>query len=139
MSALRRFPRHALLAPALSLALPAVAFAQCPTAEQVSKTIQDVFKRPGIEVLKVSPAPLKGLCEVQVGLQGKPNVLYTDAAGAYFVTGHMIDTKSGKDITEETLTALNTIPPEELKKIDALVAMTVGTKGPAVYFVTDPM
>ena len=139
MSARRRFPRHALLAPALSLALPAAAFAQCPTAEQVSKTIQEVFKRPGIEVMKISPAPLKGLCEVQVGFQGRPNVLYTDAAGGYFVTGHMIETKSGRDLTEETLTALNSIAPEDMKKIDALVAMTVGTKGPSVYFVTDPM
>src|SRR5512133_3767225 len=103
MPALPRLSRHALLAQALSLALPAAAFAQCPTAEQVGKTIQDVFKRPGIEVLKLTPAPLKGLCEVQVGFQGRPNVLYTDATGAYFVTGHLIDAKSGRDLTEETL------------------------------------
>jgi len=139
MPARRKFPRCALLAPALSLALPAAAFAQCPTADQVAKTIQEVFKRPGIEVTKIAPAPLKGLCEVQVGFQGRPNVLYIDAAGTYFVTGHLIETKSGRDLTEETLSALNSIPAEEMKKLEALVAMTVGTKGPAVYFVTDPM
>jgi hypothetical protein len=82
---------------------------------------------------------LKGLCEVQVSFQGRPNILYTDAAGAYFVTGHLIETKSGQDLTEVSLSALNTLSAEDMKKIDALVAMTVGTKGKTVYFVTDPM
>lgn len=131
-------PRRALLASALGLALPAVAFAQCPPAEQIAKTMLEVFKRP-IEVKQVAPAVLKGLCEVQVSLQGRPNILYTDATGAYFVTGHLIETKSGQDLTEESLSALNTLSPEDMKKIDGLVAMTVGTKGKTVYFVTDPM
>jgi thiol:disulfide interchange protein DsbC len=130
-------PRRALLASALGLALPASAFAQCPSADQVGKTIQEVFKRP-IEVKKVTPATLKGLCEVQVSFQGRPNVLYTDTSGAYFVTGHLIEAASGKDLTEETLSALNSLTPEDLKKIDSLVAMTVGAKGKPVYFVTDP-
>jgi len=132
------FPRRALLASALWLALPAAAFAQCPTADLVGKQLQEVFKRP-IEVKKVSPAPVKGLCEVQVSFQGRPNVLYTDATGAYFVTGHVIDAASGRDVTEETISALSSLPPEDMKKVDALVAMTLGTKGPAVYFVTDPL
>jgi len=131
-------PRRVLFASALWLALPAAAYAQCPTADLVGKQLQDVFKRP-IEVKKVSPAPVKGLCEVQVSFQGRPNVLYTDATGAYFVTGHVIEAASGRDVTEETISALSSLPPEDMKKVDALVAMTVGTKGPAVYFVTDPL
>ena len=132
------FPRHALLAAALGLALPATAFAQCPTADLVGKELQEVFKRP-IEVKKVSPAMLKNLCEVQVSFQGRANVLYTDATGAYFVTGHIIEAASGRDITEETIGALSSLSPEDLKKVDTLVALSVGTKGPAVYFVTDPL
>jgi thiol:disulfide interchange protein DsbC len=132
------FLRRALLASALGLALPAAAFAQCPTAELVGKQLQDVFKRP-IEVKKVSPAPVKGLCEVQVSFQGRANVLYTDTVGAHFVTGHIIEAASAKDLTEETIGALSSLSPEELKKVDALVALSVGTKGPAVYFVTDPL
>lgn len=131
--------RRALLALLPALALPAAAAAQCPTAEQVSASIQEVFKRPGIEVRKVSPAPAKGLCEVVVAFQGRPNILYTDATGGYFVTGHLLDARSGKDLTDETLSALNSLSPEEMKKVEALVALTVGTKGPVVYFVTDPM
>ena len=131
-------PRRALLAAALGLALPATAFAQCPTADLVGKELQEVFKRP-IEVKKVSPSAVKGLCEVQVSFQGRPNVLYTDATGAHFVTGHLVETASGKDLTEETLSALNSLSQEDLKKIDALVALTVGTKGKPVYFVTDPL
>jgi thiol:disulfide interchange protein DsbC len=129
--------RCLLVAPALALALPTAAFAQCPTAEAVGKTIQEVFKRP-IEVRKVSPSPMKGLCEIEVSFQGRPNILYSDATGAHFVTGHLIDTSDGRDLTEESLSALNKISPEDLKRLDALVAMTLGTKGKPVYFVTDP-
>lgn len=132
------FPRRALLASALGLALPAAAFAQCPTADQVGKRLQDVFKRP-IEVKKVSPAPVKGLCEVQVSFQGRANVLYADVTGAYFVTGHIIEAASARDLTEETLSALSSLSPEDMKKVDALVAISVGTKGPKVYFATDPL
>lgn len=128
----------ALLAPALALTLPTAAAAQCPSADQVGKSIQQVFKRP-IEVKKVAPAQLQGLCEVQVSFQGRPNVLYMDGAGAYFVTGHLIDAASGKDLTDEALSALNVLPAEDLKKLDALVAMTLGDRGKPVYFATDPM
>ena len=138
MSARNHIRRRALLASALGLALPAAAFAQCPTTDMVSKQIQDVFKRP-IEVKKVSAAAAKGLCEIQVSFQGKPSVLYTDVAGAYFVIGPLIETATGRNLTEETISALRSLSPEEMKKVDSLVAMTVGTKGPAVYFVTDPM
>jgi thiol:disulfide interchange protein DsbC len=130
--------RRTLLALLPALAIPAAAAAQCPTADQVNANVLEVFKRPGIEVRKVSPAAAKGLCEVIVYFQGRPNALYVDAAGGFFVTGHLIDVKSGKDLTEETLSALNSLSPEEMKKVDALVAMSVGTKGPSVYFVTDP-
>ena len=131
-------PRRALLASALGLALPVAAFAQCPTADLVAKEIQEVFKRP-IEVKKISPAPLKGLCEVQVSFQGQPSVLYTDATGAYFVIGPLIEAASGRNLTEEAVSALKSISPEDMKKVDALVALNIGTKGPAVYFITDPL
>jgi hypothetical protein len=129
--------RRALLAPALALALPAAAFAQCPTTDQVGKAIQEVFKRP-IEVKKVQPSAVKGLCEVQVSFQGRPNILYTDGGGAYFVTGHLIDAGNGRDLTEESLSVLNSFSAEDIKKLDALVAMSVGTRGKPVYFATDP-
>jgi len=132
------FLRRTLLASALGLALPAAAFAQCPTVDLVSKELQDVFKRP-IEVKKVSPAAVKGLCEIQVSFQGRANVLYIDTTGANFVTGHIIEVASGKDLTDEIISVLSSLSPEDLKKVDALVAMSVGTKGPTVYFVTDPL
>jgi len=65
--------------------------------------------------------------------------LYTDATGAYFLTGHIIEAASARDLTEETIGALSSLSSEDLKKVDALVAMSVGTKGPTVYFVTDPL
>lgn len=147
MSVRTHVSRHALFVSVLGLALPAAAYAQCPSTDQVGKTIQEVFKRPGIEVKRVKPAAIKGLCEIHLVFQKKGSMLYTDATGAYFIAnGVMIDTKSSKNLTEESLAslneeleALNALSPEEMKKVDGLVAMTLGTKGPAVYFVTDPM
>ena len=57
------------------------------------QAVESVFKRP-IEVKKVSPATVKGLCEIQVSFQGRPSILYADVTGAYFVTGHLIDAES---------------------------------------------
>jgi thiol:disulfide interchange protein DsbC len=129
---------RALLALALAPVLPAAALAQCPTAEQVGKAIKDVFKRD-ITVKKVSPGPLKSLCEVQVNFQGRPNILYTDATGAFLVTGHVMDAKSGKDLTEEALAVLQSLTPADMEKLASLATLTLGTKGPVVYFATDPM
>ncbi len=138
MAARIRIAGRVLLASALGLPLPAAAFAQCPTADSIGKQIQEVFRRP-IEIKKISPAAVKGLCELQLSLQGQPSILYTDTKGAYFIIGPLVEAASGRNLTEETLSVLKTISPEDLKKVDALVAMTLGTKGPAVYFVTDPM
>lgn len=138
MSARFHVGRGALLAAALSLALPAAAFAQCPAADLVGKKLQDVFKRQ-IEVKKISPAEVKGLCEVQVSFQGQPSILYTDVKGAYFVIGPLVEAASGRNLTEETLSVLKSLSAEEMKKVDALVALTFGTQGPTVFFVTDPL
>jgi len=138
MSACIHVTRRALLASALALALPAAAFAQCPAPDAVGKKLQDVFKRQ-IEVKKITPAEVKGLCAVQVSFQGQPSILYTDVKGAYFVIGPLVEAASGRNLTEETLSVLKSLSAEEMKKVDALVAMTVGNKGPRVYFVTDPL
>ena len=126
----------ALLSPALLL-LPAAAAAQCPTPEAAGAAIQRVFDKP-IEVRKVTPSRMKGLCEVQVTFQGRANLLYVDAGGEYFLTGHLIDVKSGKDLTEETLVALNSFGEAELQKLTPLTAYTLGKGEKVLYFVTDP-
>jgi hypothetical protein len=121
-----------------ALAGPAAAADGCPAPGEVAKNIKQVFKRD-IEVSAVAPSRLKGLCEIQVSFQGRPNILYTDAAGAYFVTGHLIDAKAGLDLTEESLAALNAFSADDMKQAASLAALTLGTKGPVVYFATDPM
>jgi thiol:disulfide interchange protein DsbC len=138
MSSRSRAAHRVLLALAPALALPALSFAQCPTAEQTGKRIQETFKRP-LDVKKVTPSALKGICEVQFQFQGRANVLYTDAAGDFFLTGHVIDAKSGKDLTEESLAVMNTFSPAEMQKVSSLAALTLGKGEKVVYFVTDPM
>ena len=138
MAARRLLVRCALLASTLVLALPAAMFAQCPTADQAGRKIRAIYKRQ-IEVTQVNPTGLKGICEVRVSFEGRPNVIYTDTTGAYLLTGHLFETASAKDLTEETICALSSLSSEDLKKVAALVAMNIGTKGPTVYFVTDPL
>jgi thiol:disulfide interchange protein DsbC len=138
MSSRSRAAHRVFLALAPALALPAVSLAQCPPVEQVGKQIQETFKRP-IEVKKVTPSPLKGLCEIQVQFQGRANILYTDATGEFFVTGHVIDAKNGKDLTDESLAVMNSFTPAEMQKVASLAAITLGKGEKVVYFVTDPM
>jgi thiol:disulfide interchange protein DsbC len=95
--------------------------------------------------MKVVPSAMKGVCEVQVSLPGQGTILYTDAAGEYLITGHLIDAKSGRDLSEGALMALNaaveaqmTFTPAQLEKLATYSSLTLGTKGPVVTFVTDP-
>ena len=128
----------ALVALLPALGGPAAAAGGCPSAGDVAKNIKQVFKRD-IGVTAVTPSPLKGICEIQVTFQGRPNILYSDAAGAFFLTGHLIDAKVGTDLTEESLAAINAFTAEDMEKVASLGTLTLGTKGPVVYFATDPM
>jgi len=138
MNRRHRFVLGALAALAPALLLPAAAAAECPAPGKIEQSIKKVFKRD-IDVKKVSQSPVPGLCEVLVSFQGRPNFVYTDPAGDYFVTGHLVDAKAGLDLTEEAIASLNAFSVEEMEKVAALSTLTLGTKGPVVYFATDPM
>jgi thiol:disulfide interchange protein DsbC len=52
---------------------------------------------PGARVESIRPAGFLGLYEVRLGGE----LLYTDAQGRYAVLGRVIDTKTGRDLTQE--------------------------------------
>lgn len=133
----QRTIRRALVALLPSLALPAAAFGQCPPVEQTAETMKRVFKTP-VEVKRISPSPVKGLCEIRFVVQGQPNILYTDPAGGYFLYGQVLEAASGKNLTREALDVLTALSADDLKRLEALTAITVGAAGTPVYFVTDP-
>lgn len=109
----------------------------CPTAEMMAETIEGTFRRQ-VEVERVRPAALPGLCEVVASLRGSRSIIYSDPSGRYLMTGQIVDTRERRDLTREALAELNRFTPEEMKRLETLTALTVGAGGPEVYFVTDP-
>ena len=66
-------------------------------------------KLDGIKVDGVQPTPVAGVFEVRLQSRDGPQIVYTDAQGGYVFTGHLIDSRSGRDLTEERLKKLTAI------------------------------
>jgi thiol:disulfide interchange protein DsbC len=135
--------RPALLALFLTLALAstvgwlaAEVRAECPAPDKIQGNVKRIFQN--IEIVKITPSEAKGLCQVQVKLGAQNRILYTDATGEYFVAGNLIEARSGRNLTTEATQVLNRIPPDELRQLEPLTALTLGQGGKTVYFVTDP-
>jgi thiol:disulfide interchange protein DsbC len=59
---------------------------------------------------QVTPAAMSGLYEVRVGT----DVFYTDADGNWLINGALIDTRTGKNLTEERVNKLTAIAFKDL-------------------------
>mgnify|MGYP001558587222 CR=1 FL=1 len=94
----RIFP---LLAAAM-LALPALA-----DEAQIRRAVE--AKLSGVKVEGVQPAPVPGIFEVRFQSEDGLQIVYSDAQGSYLFTGKLIDTKGGRDLTEERLQKLTAI------------------------------
>lgn len=129
-------PAAAAALAVLLSASPATA-ADCPSGEDVAAAMEKTFRKK-VQVKRIQPAVVEGLCEVIVTLQGKASILYIDDSGRHFVSGQIIDSESRKDLTREAMAEYNKFTPEEVAQLEDLTALTYGTGGPPVYFVTDP-
>lgn len=120
---------------AMSLAAPASD--GCPAPEKVQENARKVL-RNNIDVLKISPTTLSGVCEVQISMGGQKRLFYTDSEGKFFLLGQLIEAQSGQNLTRESMEKLMRLSPEEMKQLDSLVAFSAGTGEKVIYFVTDP-
>ena len=121
--------------------LPALAgekTAQCPEPGEMAR-IMGKLSQGKVEVNEVRPGEVAGLCEVYLTVEGKGTIIYSDSVGRFIITGRILDTEQGRDLTREAMAKFNRFTPEEMKKLESLTALTLGTSGPTVYFVTDPM
>ncbi len=84
----------ALVAAALTLAAGVTSAAP---EQDIRKALQQVV--PDMKITSIQPAPIDGLYEVMAGT----DVMYVSADGRYFMSGHIIDLKNRKDITEPRL------------------------------------
>ncbi len=121
--------------------LPAIAgekTATCPEPEEIARVMGNLSQNK-VEVKKVRPGAVAGLCEVYLTVEGKGTIVYSDPVGRFIITGRILDTEEGRDLTREAMAKFNRFTPEEMKKLESLTALTLGKSGPTVYFVTDPM
>ena len=128
------------LAGALLFSGPAGAAGECPSVEKQTATIAGTF-RQGIIVKEVGPGPFPGICENVISFQGRTDILYSDTTGRFFFAGRsvsIIDAESKANLTKARLGEFNRFTAEEMEKVASLTALSMGTKGPVVYFVTDP-
>lgn len=110
-----------LMSAALSLSLMGMAHAQgtdLPVAQQ--KTLQQKLSQrlpslPPIESIRVTP--MNGLFELKVG----NSVIYTDATGEYIIEGHILETRSQRDLTAERLEEINRVAFNNFPFQDAIV------------------
>lgn len=94
-------------------------------------------KLGGAKVEGVLPTPVGGIFEVRFQSRDGPQIIYTDAQGAYIFTGSLIDAKNDRNLTEERMTKLTAIEWSQLP-LDLAIKVQRGNGKRAVAMFTDP-
>lgn len=129
-----KFRGLALACTVLALSAAAHAQADLPAAQLAAlktKLAQRMASLPAIDAARTTPMP--GLIELRVG----NNVLYTDANGDFLIDGHLLDTRSQRDLTQERLDELNKVDFDTWPLKDAVVWKAGSGKRRMVVF-ADP-
>lgn len=94
-------------------------------------------KLGGAKVEGVLPTPVGGIFEVRFQSRDGPQIIYTDAQGAYIFTGSLIDAKNDRNLTEERMTKLTAVEWSQLP-LDLAIKIQRGNGKRAVAMFTDP-
>ncbi len=94
-------------------------------------------KLGGVKVDGVQATPVPGVFEVRFQSRDGPQIIYSDAQGAYFFTGHLIDAGRDQNLTEERLRKLTAIEFNSLP-LDLAVKIQRGNGKRALAMFTDP-
>lgn len=140
MLSYRQFIALPVLAGFLLCSGPAWSAGECPSVEKQTETINATFRK-GIIVKEVGPGPFPGICENVISFQGRTDILYSDTTGRFFIAGRsvgIVDAEGKVNVTKARLGEFNRFTAEDMEKVASLTALSMGTKGPIVYFVTDP-
>lgn len=108
---------------------PEVSAAQLKALQQ--KLAQRLPSLPAVESARVTP--MSGLIELKVG----NTVFYTDAAGDYLIEGHMLETRTRRDLTAERLEDINRVDFDNFPFQDAIAWKSGSGKRRLVVF-ADP-
>jgi thiol:disulfide interchange protein DsbC len=110
-------------------------FAALADEAQIRKALE--AKLGGAKVDGVQATPIPGVFEVRFQSRNGPQIVYSDARGSYFFTGHLVDAASGRDLTEERLLKLTAIEFNALP-LDLAVKIQRGGGKRVVAMFTDP-
>jgi thiol:disulfide interchange protein DsbC len=138
MTSIQRGLAAAMLAAGL---LAGAAQAQAPTkanaAQIVPPAVESAIRKNLVERLpnigqvdEVRTTPIAGLYEVRV----EAEIFYTDAEGQYLLNGHLIDTRTKRNITEERQDKLLAVKFDSLPVKDAFVVVRGNGKRKVAMF-----
>ena len=119
-----------LVVAAVFFSLPALA-----DETQIRQAVE--AKLDGVKVDGVQATPIPGVFEVRFQSRDGPQIVYSDAQGTYLFTGHLIDAKSDRDLTEERLQKLTAIDFGSLP-LDLAVKVQRGNGKRVLAMFTDP-
>lgn len=94
-------------------------------------------KLGGVKVDEIQSTPVSGVFEVRFMSRDGPQIVYTDAAGSYIFTGHLIDSKNDRDLTEDRLQKLTSIEFKSLP-LDMAVKIRRGNGRRTLAMFSDP-
>jgi len=116
----------------------AAAFFSLPALADEAQIRQAIeAKLGGAKVDDIQPTPISGVFEVRFQSRDGPQIVYTDAAGSYIFTGHLIDSKNDRDLTEDRLQKLTSIEFKSLP-LDMAVKIQRGNGRRAIAMFSDP-
>jgi thiol:disulfide interchange protein DsbC len=121
----------------LSILSSSAALAQCPSPDKVLEGFRKTYGRD-VKVLKVEASAMPSLCEVQMSLGGRNEIMYSDPEGKFFVMGPLFDAQKGVNLTQQALALLNRLSDQDMKRLESLVAFSSGSSEKVIYYVTDP-
>lgn len=103
------------------------------TNDQAKQILQKVA--PGLKVLSVDKAAVKGLWEVVVQSSGgKKSIVYLDYAGKNLVLGSIVDLESRKNLTKEKFDEINRVDFSQIPLDDALLLGDANAKHKVIVF-----
>ncbi len=114
------------------------AMAECPSQAKLKKTLERLT-RSKVEVIAVQESVLPGICEVAFRQRSRLQMAYTDADGRHIFFGKIVEPESGRNLTDESLAAINRLSAQEMEELPALTAFSIGDDSVQVlYYITDP-
>ncbi|MEO8142681.1 MAG: DsbC family protein [Betaproteobacteria bacterium] len=121
----------------LFLTLAAAIFSLPALADeaQIRQAIES--KLGGVKVEGVQATPVAGIFEVRFTSSDGPQIIYSDAQGSFLFTGHLIDIKTDRDLTEERLQKITAVEFDSLP-LELALKIQRGNGRRVLAMFTDP-